>query len=90
MSKCGGLKEIALIGRGTIRCDFVGVGVALLEKGIIMEESFEVSHMQAMPNVTHSCLLCLWIQMWNSQLLPQHLVCLHTAVSYHDDDGLNL
>lgn len=82
---------MALLGRGTIgRCDFVGVGVALLEKVIIMEVGFEVSYVQAMPSMTRSCFLCLRIQMWNSQLLPQHHVCLHTAMSHHDDDGLNL
>ena len=64
--------------------------MALLEEVChCVRVGFEVSYAQAMPRVTHSCFCCLWIKVENSQLL-QHHICLHSAISHHDDDGLNL
>lgn len=42
---------------GTIRCDFIGVGVPLLGKWVIAEAGFEVSYAQALPTENSSLLL---------------------------------
>ena len=66
-----------LIRSGTIRCGFVGVGVALLEKGRHCGVGASRSYMlKAMPSIDHSLLLLLADQ----EVLLQHHVCLHTAM----------